>query len=87
MLFKFFKTKISFAQKHSRKRENIANFKQKTDFFHVSTEIEEIFNRYILKTNYLLNQNLQFKIQTLRIKLVEKCLEKQVNIQNFAENF
>lgn len=79
----FLKQKLILPKNIPEREKILQILSKKTDFFHVSTEIEEIFNRYILKTNYLLNQNLQFKIQTLRIKLVEKCLEKQVNISKF----
>ena len=79
----FLKQKLVLPKNIPEREKILQILSKKTDFFHVSTEIEEIFNRYILKTNYLLNQNLQFKIQTLRIKLVEKCLEKQVNISKF----
>ena len=79
----FLKQKLVLPKNIPEREKILQILSKKTDFFHVSTEIEEIFNRYILKTNCLLNQNLQFKIQTLRIKLVEKCLEKQVNISKF----
>ncbi len=79
----FLKQKLILPKNIPERDKILQILSKKTDFFQVPKNNEEYFNNYILKTNYLLNQNLQFKIQAARVKLVERCLEKQVSISKF----
>lgn len=79
----FLKQKLILPKNIPERDKILQILSKKTDFFQIPKNNEKYFNDYIYQTNYLLSQGLQLKIQTSRLKLVEKCLEKQVTISKF----